>query len=53
MEKVLLIGLITIPLVMFLAFFGANILGNTDTNATAAKSKTDSLAVAAKKQWSF
>lgn len=53
MEKVLLIGVITIPLVMFLAYFGQGIIGDTQTNASKAKSKTATFATAAGKDWDF
>ncbi|GLQ34188.1 hypothetical protein GCM10007939_04710 [Amylibacter marinus] len=53
MQKVLVIGMIVIPLVMFLALFGNRITTNTQTNAESAKTKTDSLATAAARQWSF
>lgn len=43
MDRVLMVGIIVLPLVMFLAFFGERIMTNTDENATKAKSEADAL----------
>ncbi|MGR3615308.1 MAG: hypothetical protein ACU0BB_04635 [Paracoccaceae bacterium] len=43
MEKVLIIGVITLPVLLFLAFFTDNVLTDTDTNATAAKTEAQKL----------
>jgi len=43
MNKVLMTAVIVLPLVMFLAFFGDNIMQNFNTNATDAKSQATTL----------
>ena len=43
MNKVLMTAVIVLPLVMFLAFFGDNIMQNFQDNSEAAKSQSDSL----------
>jgi len=41
MEKVLLVGLIALPLVMFLAYFAQDITTNTKENAGEARTAAD------------
>lgn len=43
MNKVLMTAVIVLPLVMFLAFFGENIMTNFTDNADAAKGQSDAL----------
>ena len=43
MNKVLMTAVIVLPLVMFLAFFGDNIMQNFGENADAAKAQSDTL----------
>ncbi|GLQ35935.1 hypothetical protein GCM10007939_22190 [Amylibacter marinus] len=43
MNKVLMTAVIVLPLVMFLAFFGENIMTNFTDNADASKAQTDAL----------
>lgn len=43
MEKVLIVGVIVLPLILFLAFFGDNVMGNTQTNTTTAVTEADKL----------
>jgi hypothetical protein len=43
MNKVLMIGVITIPLIMFMALFGGRIMDNFKSNSTQSKSETNTL----------
>ena len=43
MQKVLTVAVIVLPLVMFLAFFGENIMNNFTDNAEDAKGQTDAM----------
>ncbi len=43
MNKVLMTAVIVLPLVMFLAFFGENIMSNFTDNADASKAQSDAL----------
>jgi hypothetical protein len=43
MNKVLMTAVIVLPLVMFLAFFGENIMNNFTDNSDASKQQTDAL----------
>lgn len=43
MNKVLTIAVIVLPLVMFLAFFGENIMNNFTDNSDDAKAQGDSM----------
>ena len=43
MEKVLIVAVIVLPLVMFLALFSNNVLEDTESNASSAKSEAQKL----------
>jgi hypothetical protein len=43
MQKVLIIGVITLPLLLFLAFFSENVMSDAESNASTAKTAADEL----------
>jgi len=53
MNKVLMTAVIVLPLVMFLAFFGENIMSVFKTNTDDAKTKADALKTTADKGAGF
>ena len=48
MQKVMMVGLIAIPLVLFMAFFSNKVVDNTQTNASDAKTEAGNLMTNAK-----
>ena len=43
MEKVLIVGVIVLPLILFLAFFSDNVIDNTQGNTETAVTEADNL----------